>query len=184
MVKIQATILEPTVGILAQLDEVRGKSACRRFGGTFANLLACWMMLGVLGCASPLTPPTGGLGNGLAPCPDTPNCVSSEASDVQHAVAPLVIRGNPEVAWQVTREVVGALPRVIVVAEGQGWLRAECRSALFRFVDDLDLRVYADRGVIEVRSASRVGYGDLGVNRRRVENLRAELALRGVVEPG
>lgn len=109
--------------------------------------------------------------------------MSSEASDPQHAVAPLVVRGDPEAAWQVTREVVRALPRVRVVDQRQGSLRAECRSAVFRFVDDLDLRLRADRGIIAVRSASRVGYGDFGVNRHRVERLRAELVRRGVVSP-
>jgi uncharacterized protein (DUF1499 family) len=61
------------------------------------------------------------------------------------------------------------------------YLHAECRSALFRFVDDLEIQLRPGEGIAAVRSASRVGYSDLGVNRKRVESLRAELAEAGVV---
>ena len=63
-----------------------------------------------------------------------------------------------------------------------GYLHAECQSALMGFVDDLELHAQPDAGRIDVRSASRLGYGDLGVNRRRVETLRANLRAQGLVE--
>jgi uncharacterized protein (DUF1499 family) len=67
------------------------------------------------------------------------------------------------------------------VNETPGYLHAECRSALFGFVDDLELHLRVSEGVIAVRSASRLGYSDLGVNRRRVEILRTSLINRGMV---
>jgi uncharacterized protein (DUF1499 family) len=77
---------------------------------------------------------------------------------------------------------VASLPRARIVESGEGHLRAEVTSRLFRFVDDLELLLVPGTARIEVRSASRVGYSDLGVNRARVEALRAALRRDGVVE--
>jgi uncharacterized protein (DUF1499 family) len=117
----------------------------------------------------------------LAPCAGSPNCVSSDAGDAQHGIAPLALAAPAADAWRAARDAVAALPRTAIVAESAGYLHAECRSALFRFVDDLELHLRDAEGVIAVRSASRVGYSDLGVNRRRVEALRSALRARGVV---
>jgi uncharacterized protein (DUF1499 family) len=68
-----------------------------------------------------------------------------------------------------------------VVEEATNYLHAQCASALFGFVDDLELHLRASANLIAVRSASRVGHSDMGVNRRRVERLRAALRARGVV---
>lgn len=123
-----------------------------------------------------------GVSNGrLAPCPSSPNCVSSDAEDRGHAVEPLVLAMAPGAGWRAARDAVLALPRTEIVTETDSYLHAECRSALLGFVDDLELHLRAGRGVIAVRSASRLGYGDLGVNRRRVETLRSALARRGAV---
>jgi len=121
----------------------------------------------------------------LAPCPSSPNCVSSDAdaSDTGHHVAPFVLAASdPAAAWKAAREAVAALERTEIVSEGEGYLHAEVTSALMGFVDDLELHLRPDHGIIAVRSASRVGYGDMGVNRRRVEALRDELERQGVVE--
>ncbi|MDX1765264.1 MAG: DUF1499 domain-containing protein, partial [bacterium] len=75
-----------------------------------------------------------------------------------------------------------ALPGTTVVEETTDYLHAECTSALFRFVDDLEFHLRPSTHTLAVRSASRVGYSDLGVNRRRVEKLRKRLRQRGVVE--
>jgi uncharacterized protein (DUF1499 family) len=117
----------------------------------------------------------------LAPCPSSPNCVSSDASDPTHAIPPLALEGPPEQAWQSARAAVAELPRTRIVTGTDDSLHAECRSALFGFVDDLELHLRPGEGIIAVRSASRLGYGDLGVNRRRVESLRGALVRRGVV---
>lgn len=110
---------------------------------------------------------------GLAPCPSSPNCVSSLASDDGHRVPPLRFTGDPDAAWRAAREAVATLSRTRIVTETSTYLHAECRSALFGFIDDLELWLHADEGSIAVRSASRLGYGDMGVNRRRIEELRA-----------
>ncbi|MEE3327690.1 MAG: DUF1499 domain-containing protein [Myxococcota bacterium] len=117
----------------------------------------------------------------LPPCPSSPNCVSSDAPEGSHHVDPLMIEGNPEMAWSTAMQIVARWPRTTVVSEGPVLARFECRSALFRFVDDLELQLRADQGLIAVRSASRVGHSDFGVNRKRVESLRQALQEAGVV---
>ena len=108
----------------------------------------------------------------LAPCPDRPNCVSSQAEDEAHRVAPLALEGTPEEALARLRRIIEAMPGATVDEVGDGWLSARFRSRVFGFVDDLEMAVDEANGVVHVRSASRVGYSDLGVNRRRVETIR------------
>jgi uncharacterized protein (DUF1499 family) len=117
----------------------------------------------------------------LTPCPSSPNCVSSDAGDDTHHVDPLRLVVPGEQAWPAVRTAVLALRGVHIVWETAVYLHAECRSTLFGFVDDLELLLHPDDNVIAVRSASRLGYSDLGVNRRRVEYLRTALAKRGIV---
>lgn len=118
----------------------------------------------------------------FAPCPSTPNCVSSEAADPTHFIEPIRLTVAAAEGWGVVRQVVRDMPRSRIVEDTGGYLRAEVRSRIFRFVDDLELRINESEQLIDVRSASRIGYGDLGVNRKRVETLRAELIRRGVAE--
>ena len=115
----------------------------------------------------------------LAPCPASPNCVSSDAGDEAHRVDAISISGDVAAAWAAAREVVAALPRTTIVVSDDAYLHAECRSRLFRFVDDLELALRSERGEIAVRSASRIGHSDLGVNRARVEEIRSVLRTRG-----
>lgn len=126
-------------------------------------------------------PHLGVTGGRLAPCPPTPNCVCSDAGGAPHAIAPLAIAGSPSEAWRVVREAVVDLPRTRIVRDAGDYVHAECRSALFGFVDDLELHLRPGEGTIAMRAAARLGYSDLGVNRRRVERLRAVLRRRGVV---
>ena len=113
--------------------------------------------------------------SGLRPCPKSPNCVASDAQDEQHQIAPLSFSIPAAEAWQLLHEQVAKLPRTIVVTEKPGYLHVECRSKLFGFVDDLEFQLRAEQGLIAVRSAARTGYYDFGVNRQRVEALRAAL---------
>jgi len=112
----------------------------------------------------------------LDPCPGTPNCVCSQDADARHAIAPLRIDAPADQAWASVRAIVSGWPRTTIVREEPGFLHAEVRSLLFRFVDDVHLLLDEDAGCIHVRSASRVGRSDLGVNRRRVEALRAAIS--------
>jgi uncharacterized protein (DUF1499 family) len=106
-------------------------------------------------------------GGRLAPCKRSPNCVSSQAnpSDLEHYIAP--IRGSMAAA----RKAVESLPRTTIVEAREDYLYAEFRSALLRFVDDVEL--FFDGKLLQVRSSSRLGRRDFGVNRKRVEVLRA-----------
>jgi uncharacterized protein (DUF1499 family) len=86
----------------------------------------------------------------------------------------LSFEGSAEDALEALKRALRGEPRLDVVDEkpADHYLRAEATSAVLRFVDDVELQVMAKEKVIEVRSASRLGYWDLGVNRRRVERLR------------
>jgi uncharacterized protein (DUF1499 family) len=108
----------------------------------------------------------------LAPCSRYPNCVSSQAEDASHAIEPLAFTGSPEAAWQRLKEVLAAWPRTRVVQETDGYLHAECKTFLFRFVDDVEFVLDRKAKVIHFRSAARIGAGDLGTNRRRMEAIR------------
>lgn len=116
----------------------------------------------------------------LKPCPDRPNCVSSFAAteDGVHAIAPLRPRQGETVqaAWQRLIELVSTQERVAIVAQESGYLRAEATTRLMRFVDDVEFLLDESAGVIHVRSASRLGYRDFGVNRERIEAIRSALA--------
>lgn len=109
------------------------------------------------------------------PCPIRPNCVSSDAVDPEHRIDPLRPSGDIVAAWRVVAEAAAGLPRCIQVAATPSYRRFECRSRIFRFVDDLELELRPEEGSIAVRSASRLGYSDRGVNRARVESLRSAL---------
>jgi len=109
----------------------------------------------------------------LAPCPASPNCVSSLADDETHRIAPLPFAGTAAAAIERLARTVRTLPRASVITATDDYLHAEFRSAVFRFVDDVEFLADESAGVIHIRSASRVGTSDLGVNRRRVETIRA-----------
>lgn len=109
----------------------------------------------------------------LAPCPISPNCVSSQSSNAEHAVAPLSFSGAiPDAQARLTQVLLG-MKRVRIVTDTGDYIHAEFTSALFRFVDDVEFWFDAHAKVIQVRSASRLGKYDLGKNRKRVEEIRA-----------
>lgn len=111
-------------------------------------------------------------GNRLPPCPDSPNCVSSQAADEGHRVDPIAFEGDPAEAWEQLRSVVREMPRTEIVEDTGEWMHATFASAVFRFVDDVIFRLDPDEKVVHVRSASRVGYSDFGANRKRVVSIR------------
>ena len=110
----------------------------------------------------------------LKPCPSSPNCVSSLAKeDPAHRVPPLKWTGGLDQAKARLRQaVLGAGNATFVVEEDTYW-HIEFRSRVFRFVDDVEFLFDTSARLIHVRSASRVGRSDLGVNRARVEKIRA-----------
>lgn len=141
---------------------------------------AILLAVGLLGCAGPV-PENLGLRSGhLAPCPNSPNCVSTEATD-GHGTDPFRIAKPAPEAWGDAREAVLALPRTVIAEEAEGYLRAESTSPLMGFVDDLELQLLPEEDRIAVRSAARTGWSDLGTNRERVWELRRSLKARGAI---
>jgi len=116
----------------------------------------------------------------LAPCPETPNCVSSQAPDAVHKIEFLSYSGDQAAARQTLIQVLGAVPRTRIVAQDKDYIRAESESRLLGFIDDLEFYFPPESGRIEVRSSSRLGESDLGVNRRRLEQIRLALLDLGV----
>ncbi len=115
----------------------------------------------------------------LAPPRPTPNNVNSQvdkARDPQHYIEPLRYAGDAEGAWAGLRRIVAGMQRVTVVTAEPDYLYAEFTSKLMGFVDNTEFYLDQKAGVIQVRSASRLGNGDHGVNRGRVEYIRAKLA--------
>ena len=113
----------------------------------------------------------------LATCPSTPNCVNSQQTG-RSAVAPLAFHGSAAGAFARLKQIVASMPRTRIVETTDDYLHAEVRSRIFRFVDDLEFIVDPAASCVHVRSASRVGYSDLGVNRARVEAIRVQFAMR------
>ena len=113
----------------------------------------------------------------LTPCPDTPNCVSSQARDEKHYIDPITYPGARQEAKDHLLRLLGSEKRTQVKLVEEDYIRVEFTSALFRFVDDVEFyfpKEKADETIIHVRSASRVGYSDLGANRKRIERIRSE----------
>ncbi len=113
----------------------------------------------------------------LAPCPNSPNCVSSQTTDTDtvHYIAPLSYSSTPEQALADIKTVIQSLPRTTIITESDDYLYAEFKTALMGFVDDVEFYLDRDANVIHVRSASRLGQSDLGVNRKRIETIRTQL---------
>jgi len=123
----------------------------------------------LIGCSA--TPPAnlGVADNRLAPCPDSPNCVSSFATAPDQAIAPFAAN------IEQVKNVIAQLNEAKITESTPDYLHVEFTSAVFRFVDDVEFLWDAEQGVTQLRSASRLGYSDLGVNRARIEKLREML---------
>ena len=130
------------------------------------SLYVCIMMSATHATAEP---------NRLLPCPDSPNCVSSQSTDPVHFIEPLRYTGNLADARQKLIDLLETLKRARLISVETNYIHAEFRSLIFNFVDDVEFYFSPEDLIIHVRSASRTGYYDFGVNRRRVEHLRQEL---------
>src|SRR6266567_2740777 len=102
----------------------------------------------------------------LAPCPRTPNCVSTQAPAGPQHMDPIPFAGPLAAARARMLKILRDYPRTRIVAEESGYLKAECRSAIFRFVDDVEIVFDEGTQRIDFRSASRLGRKDFGVNRK------------------
>ncbi len=136
--------------------------------------LTAWIL--ILGACSSYPPSNLGTQEGqLSACPEKPNCVSSQTALTDpHYIPPLAIDSKAD--WERLADMLEAMENITVTNRQDNYLHAEAMSRLFRFVDDLEFLLQESEHQIQVRSASRVGYSDLGVNRERIEQLRNRLA--------
>jgi uncharacterized protein (DUF1499 family) len=117
-----------------------------------------------------------GVKNGsLKPPPSSPNAVSSQAQDAAHAIAPLSYSGSRERAMEALIKIIEATPRTRIVSR----TNAQYTSTLMGFVDDVDFWFEPNAKIIHVRSASRLGYSDFGVNCARIEGSRRKFGVSG-----
>ncbi|TAL37506.1 MAG: DUF1499 domain-containing protein [Spirochaetes bacterium] len=126
----------------------------------------------MFGCSG--TPPHNlGVHDGrLSPCPDKPNCVSTISEDPRHRMKPISYDGELKAAREKLIGVIGSMKRTRIVTAEDAYLHVEFTSALFRFVDDVEFLFDDARKIIHFRSASRLGNGDMGVNRKRMKEVR------------
>lgn len=144
--------------------------------GFLGLALLAFLVLILLAVQSRTPPVTLGLDGGrLRPCPATPNCVSSQAPQETARVAPLAYSGSARQAWRRLQQVIEAAGGDIVTRQ-DAYLHATFVTPWLRFVDDVECLLDARAGVIHVRSASRTGRSDFGVNRKRVEAIRSGLS--------
>ena len=132
-----------------------------------------------LGCGGRMPEGLGVDGGLLAPCPNKPNCVSSFAGDEDHRIEAIAIEGSDEVAWQNLRRLLEGAPRVEIVTSSATYIHAVYTTPIMRFRDDVEFLLRTDENEIAVRSASRVGYSDMGLNRDRIDAIRAALEADG-----
>jgi len=136
-------------------------------------VLSLIITIGLFSCSG--RPAGLGVTNGkLVPCPQSPNCVSSQSTDEKHYIEPLHYDGPIEEAREAILTVIQSMKRTKIVIQTDNYIRAEFVSALFRFVDDVEFYFDEESKTIHLRSASPVGYYDLGVNRKRMEQIRAQ----------
>ena len=117
----------------------------------------------------------------LEGCPASPNCVVSQGADEEHAIAPITYAGDRTTARNQLIDIIGVVPRTKIVLQSDDYILAESESRLMGFVDDTEFYLPEGENVIQVRAAARMGESDLGVNRRRIEQVRlafADLAQR------
>lgn len=108
----------------------------------------------------------------FASCPSSPNCVSSLSEDVTHQIEPLAYSSAPEQALEQLTQILEMMDNAKIITAESDYIYAEFTSSLMGFVDDVEFYLDQSNQVIQVRSASRLGDSDLGVNRKRIEMIR------------
>jgi len=113
----------------------------------------------------------GTLGGKLTSCPDSPNCVSTTAENDSQRMESIVFTGDTESAMETLVRVVNGMPRSRIITQTEKYLYVEFTSLIFRFVDDVEFLIDTKTQIIDFRSASRVGYSDMGANRKRMTTI-------------
>ncbi len=138
----------------------------------FKHVILCILAMAFFINCSGKPPLERGVKDGrLLPCPHTPNCVSSMEKQSEKSVKPLVYQTNRNDARMVMRQILVELGNTTIKEESDDYIWVECRSKLLGFVDDLEVYFPEDEKVVHIRSASRLGYYDFGVNKKRVVDI-------------
>lgn len=132
--------------------------------------ISSWIAL--MGCGEKVMGQEDNPDRSLAPCGTKPNCVSSQSTLERHKVEPLTLDGSGPATIQKIHTIIAALPGTTITQSEELSLRAEFKSKVFGFIDDVEFLVDEKEGCVQVRSASRIGYYDFGANRRRIEKIR------------
>lgn len=143
------------------------------------NIIFSVFLTLTISCIVPATASASSVGiesGSLRPCPTSPNCVVSQNADAKHSIAPITYHVTRDKARETLLKVLTVVPRTTVIKQTDNYIHAISKSRIFKFVDDVEFYFPSDKSVIHIRSASRVGDSDFGVNRRRLEQIR--LALR------
>ena len=111
------------------------------------------------------------------PCPETPNCVSTQSTDEQHKIEPIIYELTQEEAIAKIVGIINSMKRTIIITQTEDYVYAEFKSKLFKFVDDVEFYFDDKEKKIHFKSASRVGRNDFGVNRKRMENIRKKFLI-------
>lgn len=147
----------------------------KKFSAQVTRASAGLALILALGACSGSPPDNLGVHQGhLRDCPASPNCVSSQARDSSHKIAPLALIGDQRNTRARLLSLLTQTPRVKLLVQEEHYLRAEFTSQVMRFVDDVEFLIGPQ--AVEVRSASRLGHSDLGVNRARIESLREQFS--------
>jgi len=116
--------------------------------------------------------PVGIVDGKLYPCPNTPNCVSTQAIDAKHKISPFKYSGTMIEAKEKIIKIVNSLKRTKIITNTENYIHAEVRTATFKFVDDVEFLFDDSEKIIQFRSRARSGHSDMGVNRKRMEKIR------------
>ncbi|WP_250657823.1 DUF1499 domain-containing protein [Alkalimarinus coralli] len=158
------------------------KSTGQKQAGVLGLLLSTALLTA---CSGTRPVDIGVMDNKLAPCPDSPNCVSSfeQKSDETHYIDTYVLKGsNTQQAWDSLQSLIEQNDSAEIIKKSDSYIYAEYTSTIMRFVDDTEFLLDKDNNRVQLRSASRLGYRDFGVNRERLESLRTELKNKDLIE--
>ena len=116
--------------------------------------------------------PIGIINGKLHPCPKSPNCVSTQAIDNKQKISPIHFSGSLNEAKDKIIEIISSLKRSKIITNKENYIHVEFRTATFKFVDDVEFVFDDSEKIIHFRSRARLGYSDMGVNRKRMESIR------------
>ncbi|WP_420641906.1 DUF1499 domain-containing protein [Candidatus Leptofilum sp.] len=139
---------------------------------TIGSVVAFFPLRWLIERSSPPPDNLGMVDGRFAPCPDSPNCVSTQATTELHGIEPIAYDGDTSTAYAKILAILEADDSITVISQTSTYIHAEARSGLWKFIDDVEFQFNDAESIIQFRSASRLGYSDLDANRQRMENIR------------